>query len=294
MISAQAVPASGARTGRAADSGGFGIGWALLISVAGGLALYAAFPPVGAWPLAVLGPGVARRRADRAEPAGVVRVRAGVRPRAVRALAVLAGQRGLVRVVRAGRGPGAHLRGARHRPAAAAPAALLAGRGGGLVGMRRGGAGPVALRLSLGPAGDEPVGRAGRALGRGGRRAAAQLPGRPDRRHARAGGALLSRGERSPPDPPCSSGGTPAPRTPLGRGYPPPQTPLGGDPSPQTPWLASSRSRAAWAGAGRGGDGGPGPRGRPAAGRPDRRARRRPRWPRSRATCRGPGTCRSC
>ena len=58
MISAQAVPASGARTGRATDSRGFGIGWALLISVAGGLALYAAFPPVGAWPLAVLGPAL--------------------------------------------------------------------------------------------------------------------------------------------------------------------------------------------------------------------------------------------
>ncbi len=58
VISAQAVPASGARTGRATDSRGFGIGWALLISVAGGLALYAAFPPVGAWPLSVLGPGL--------------------------------------------------------------------------------------------------------------------------------------------------------------------------------------------------------------------------------------------
>ena len=58
MISAQAVPASGARAGRATDARGFGIGWALLISVAGGLALYAAFPPVGAWPLAVLGPGL--------------------------------------------------------------------------------------------------------------------------------------------------------------------------------------------------------------------------------------------
>ena len=58
MISAQAGPASGARTGRATDSGGFGIGWALLISVAGGLALYSAFPPVGAWPLAVLGPAL--------------------------------------------------------------------------------------------------------------------------------------------------------------------------------------------------------------------------------------------
>ena len=237
MISAQAVPASGARTGRATDSGGFGIGWALLISVAGGLALYAAFPPVGAWPLAVLGPGAARRRADRAEPAGVVRVRAGVRPRAVRAPAVLAGQRGLVRVGRAGRGAGGHLRGARHRPAAAASAALLAGRGGGLVGMRRGGAGPVALRLSLGPPGDEPVGRAGRALGRGGRRAAAQLPGRPDRRHARAGGAVLSRGERSPPDPPCSfsPGGRSPPDPPCSWGDShPPRPPLGG-PAPQTP-----------------------------------------------------------
>jgi len=58
VISAQAAPASGARTGRATDFGGFGIGWALLISVAGGLATYAAFPPVGAWPLAVLGPAL--------------------------------------------------------------------------------------------------------------------------------------------------------------------------------------------------------------------------------------------
>jgi len=44
--------------GRAGDSGGFGTRWALLISVAGGLALYASFPPVGAWPLAVLGPAL--------------------------------------------------------------------------------------------------------------------------------------------------------------------------------------------------------------------------------------------
>ena len=32
--------------------------WALLFSVAGGLAIYAAFPPVGVWPLVVLGPGL--------------------------------------------------------------------------------------------------------------------------------------------------------------------------------------------------------------------------------------------
>ena len=44
--------------GRATDSRGFGTWWALLISVAGGLVLYASFPPVGAWPLAVLGPAL--------------------------------------------------------------------------------------------------------------------------------------------------------------------------------------------------------------------------------------------
>ncbi len=58
MISAQAVSASGAQTGRAGDTGGFGLWWALLLSVAGGLALFAAFPPVGAWPLVVLGPAL--------------------------------------------------------------------------------------------------------------------------------------------------------------------------------------------------------------------------------------------
>ena len=58
MISAQAVPASDARTGRAGDFGGFGPWWALLLSVAGGLATYAAFPPVGMWPLVVLGPAL--------------------------------------------------------------------------------------------------------------------------------------------------------------------------------------------------------------------------------------------
>jgi len=58
VISAQAAAASGARTGRAGDFGGFRTRWALLISVAGGLALYASFPPVDAWPLAVLGPAL--------------------------------------------------------------------------------------------------------------------------------------------------------------------------------------------------------------------------------------------
>ena len=35
-----------------------GLGWALLAAVAGGLALTAAFPPVGVWPLAPLGPAL--------------------------------------------------------------------------------------------------------------------------------------------------------------------------------------------------------------------------------------------
>jgi apolipoprotein N-acyltransferase len=43
---------------RAGEFRGFGMGWALLISVAGGLALFAAFPPFGVWPLAVLGPAL--------------------------------------------------------------------------------------------------------------------------------------------------------------------------------------------------------------------------------------------
>jgi apolipoprotein N-acyltransferase len=62
VISAQAAPASGpasgARAGRAGAFGGLGTRWALLASVAGGLAMYASFPPVDAWPLAVAGPAL--------------------------------------------------------------------------------------------------------------------------------------------------------------------------------------------------------------------------------------------
>jgi apolipoprotein N-acyltransferase len=58
MISAQAAAASGAQTGRAGEFGGLATRWALLISVAGGLATFAAFPPVDAWPLAVAGPAL--------------------------------------------------------------------------------------------------------------------------------------------------------------------------------------------------------------------------------------------
>jgi apolipoprotein N-acyltransferase len=58
VISAQAASAADARTGCAGTFGGFKTRWALLISVAGGLALFASFPPVDAWPLAFAGPGL--------------------------------------------------------------------------------------------------------------------------------------------------------------------------------------------------------------------------------------------
>jgi apolipoprotein N-acyltransferase len=58
VISAQAMPASGARTGREGAFGGFAMRWALLISVAGGAAVFVSFPPLDAWPLAVLGPAL--------------------------------------------------------------------------------------------------------------------------------------------------------------------------------------------------------------------------------------------
>ena len=58
MISAQAAPAAGAKTRGPGAFGGFATRWALLLSLAGGLALYAAFPPVDAWPLAVAGPAL--------------------------------------------------------------------------------------------------------------------------------------------------------------------------------------------------------------------------------------------
>jgi apolipoprotein N-acyltransferase len=61
VISAEAAstsPDAGARPGRAGNFGGFRTRWALLLSVAGGLALFASFPPVDAWPLAVLGPAL--------------------------------------------------------------------------------------------------------------------------------------------------------------------------------------------------------------------------------------------
>jgi apolipoprotein N-acyltransferase len=58
QVSAQAVPASGATANRAGAFAGFGTWWALLISVAGGAAVFASFPPLNAWPLAALGPAL--------------------------------------------------------------------------------------------------------------------------------------------------------------------------------------------------------------------------------------------
>jgi apolipoprotein N-acyltransferase len=58
VISAQAAAAAGARTGQAGTFGGFRTRWALLLSGAGGLAVFAASPPLDVWPLAFLGPGL--------------------------------------------------------------------------------------------------------------------------------------------------------------------------------------------------------------------------------------------
>jgi apolipoprotein N-acyltransferase len=58
VISAQAAAASGARTGQVGAFGGFRTRWALLLSAAGGLAVFASSPPLDVWPLAVLGPAL--------------------------------------------------------------------------------------------------------------------------------------------------------------------------------------------------------------------------------------------
>jgi apolipoprotein N-acyltransferase len=58
VISAQAQAAPGARAGRAGAFGGFRTRWALLLALAGGLAVFAASPPLDVWPLAALGPGL--------------------------------------------------------------------------------------------------------------------------------------------------------------------------------------------------------------------------------------------
>jgi apolipoprotein N-acyltransferase len=57
---AAAPAAAGQASGSAAAAGGGGLPlrWALPVALAGGLALAAAFPPVGAWPLAIVGPAL--------------------------------------------------------------------------------------------------------------------------------------------------------------------------------------------------------------------------------------------
>jgi apolipoprotein N-acyltransferase len=56
VISAQAAADPGTRAGAAPN--GLRTRWALLVSLAGGVALALAFPPFGAWPLAVAGPAL--------------------------------------------------------------------------------------------------------------------------------------------------------------------------------------------------------------------------------------------
>jgi apolipoprotein N-acyltransferase len=58
VISAQAAADSGARTGQVGAFGGFRTRWALLLSAAGGLAVFASSPPLDVWPLAFAGPGL--------------------------------------------------------------------------------------------------------------------------------------------------------------------------------------------------------------------------------------------
>jgi apolipoprotein N-acyltransferase len=59
VISAQAAQQEGVGArGAGVGFGGVGIWWALLLSVAGGAAVFASFPPVDAWPLAAVGPAL--------------------------------------------------------------------------------------------------------------------------------------------------------------------------------------------------------------------------------------------
>jgi apolipoprotein N-acyltransferase len=58
VIDAQAGSVSETTARRAAGFAGFAWPWALLLSVAGGLAVFASFPPLDAWPLAAAGPAL--------------------------------------------------------------------------------------------------------------------------------------------------------------------------------------------------------------------------------------------
>ena len=219
-----------------------------------GPALVAAFPPVGFWPLAAAGPALLVIALHRQGLRALVPHRAGLRDRLLRAPAVLAGQRGLVRVGRAGHRRGGDLRAAGGGPAAPARAARLAAGGGYLVGGGRGDAVPLALCLPLGPPGDEPGGRAHRGLGRDRRTPAAFLPGRTDRGDAGvAGPGPAAHGLRTGPGAAWSSRRRPR--------------------QPRPGW-PSRAPCSRWTG--------PGPGSAPR------------RWPRCRAMSRTPGRCRAC
>jgi apolipoprotein N-acyltransferase len=58
VISAETSAASGRLRRGAGGQPGIALGWALLVALAGGLALAAAFPPAGIWPLAPVGPAL--------------------------------------------------------------------------------------------------------------------------------------------------------------------------------------------------------------------------------------------
>jgi apolipoprotein N-acyltransferase len=58
VISAQAGSVSGTTPSHSGGFGGFSWPWALLISIAGGIAVFASFPPLDAWPLAAAGPAL--------------------------------------------------------------------------------------------------------------------------------------------------------------------------------------------------------------------------------------------
>jgi apolipoprotein N-acyltransferase len=58
VISAQAARDARVSARGAGAFGGLRIWWALLLSVAGGAAVFASFPPLDAWPLAAVGPGM--------------------------------------------------------------------------------------------------------------------------------------------------------------------------------------------------------------------------------------------
>jgi apolipoprotein N-acyltransferase len=58
VISAQAGSVAGTAPSPGGAFSGFAWPWALLISVAGGLAVFGSFPPLDAWPLAAVGPAL--------------------------------------------------------------------------------------------------------------------------------------------------------------------------------------------------------------------------------------------